>query len=160
MALGDFTLLENTSVGGRGGRVCNVLKGSTIYAGEPVGRVLGNTLVFACWNGSGQVGTDYIVGVAMTTSTATATADGTVVVDPLNSGKTYLVDPATASSWDTQAEYNALVGKRVTISLSGGNYTVNATDAAGNGLVVQPLDISQYPGKVAIAFRTGLSDLA
>ncbi len=138
----------------------NIAAGSTIYAGEPVGRALGQINVAAALNSSGVVGTDYIVGVATTTSTATASAAGTVDVLPLNNQITYLVNPATASLWDTQAEYDALVGKRITINLNAGAYTVNATDNSSNGLVVQALDISKYPGKVAVAFRTALSDLA
>lgn len=158
--LGDFTLLENNTLGGRGSRVYNIAAGSTIYAGEPVSRALGGTQVYASVNGAGVVGTDYIAGIAATTSTSTASAAGTVTVVPLNNQLTYLVAPAVAASWDTQAEYDALVGKRVTINLTGSTYTVNATDSANNGLVVQPLDISKYPGKVAVAFRSGLSDLS
>lgn len=160
MALGNFTILEQNTMTGRGGRLYNIAAGSTIYAGEPVGRLLGGINVFACINGAGVVGTDYVVGVATTTSTATASVAGTVDVMPLSSGITYLVAPAVAASWDTQAEYDALVGKRVTINLTTGVYTVNASDSANNGLIVMPLDISKYPGKVAVAFRAALSDVA
>lgn len=160
MAQGDMTILEQASTMGRGGRLYNVAAGSTIYAGEPVARALGGTTVAPAINSSPVVGTDYIAGVAVTNSTATASAAGTVDVLPLNSSTTYLIAPAVAASWDTQAEYDALVGKRVTLNLSAGVYTVNATDSANNGLIVMPLDIAKYPGKVAVAFRQACSDVA
>jgi hypothetical protein len=60
----------------------------------------------------------------------------------------------------TQSEYDALVGKRVLIDLTTGSYTILATDSANNGCVVQPLDISKQPGKVAFSFRDGCNYLA
>ncbi len=161
MSTGDFTVLEQASTNGRGGRLYNVFAGATaILAGEPVATVLGASSVTTTTVTSGVVGTDYIVGIAATNSTQSASVAGTVEVLPLNSGTTYLANPTTAASWDTQAEYDALVGSRVTITWAAGVYTVNATDNASNGLVVQALDISKYPGKVAIAFRQALSNLA
>jgi hypothetical protein len=38
-------------------------------------------------------------------------------------------------------------------------YTILAVDGATSGCVIQPLDISRYPGKVAFSFRNGVSDL-
>ncbi len=164
MALGDITIFEQASTqGGRGSRNYNVLASATIInAGEPVARALGGTTVTACANNAGQVGTDYVVGIAQTTSNNVSATGlpGTVVVYPLNNGTTYLIKPKVAASWDTQAEYNALVGKRVLIDLTSSSYTLLASDAAGNGCVVQPLDIAKYPGQVAFAFRAALSDLA
>lgn len=162
MALGDFVILAQASAqGGRGARRYNVALGATtINAGEPVARVLGATSVTACATSAGQVGTDYIVGIAATTSTQTASANGSVEIVPLSNQYTYLVAPKTASTWNTQTKYNDLVGKRVTIDLTSSTYTVNATDSSGNGLVVMPLDIALFPGKVAVAFRSALSDLA
>lgn len=160
MALGDITILEQNSEMGRGARLYNAATPTVINAGEPVARTLGGVTVTPAATSAGQVGTDYIVGIAATTSTNTATAVGVVNVYPLTSGTTYLISPKTAASWDTQAEYDALVGKRVTIDLTSSSYTLNATDASGNGCVVMPLDIAKYPGKVAFAFRAALSDLA
>jgi hypothetical protein len=160
MSIGDFTILEQNSMTGRGGRKYNVGAGTVINAGEPVARVLGGTSVTPCADNAGQVGTDYIVGIATTTSTNTASAFGSVNVMPLDSGITYLANPNSAAAYDTQAEYDALVGKRVLIDLTTGVYTVLNTDGAGNGLVVMPLDVAKNPGKVAVAFRAALSDLA
>lgn len=159
MSIGDFIILEQSSMTGRGGRLYNVASGTTIFAGEPVARALGATSVTPVQNSQGVVGTDYFVGIASTTSSATSTLNGSVDIIPLNNGTSWLVKPAVAATWNTQLKYNDLVGKRVTVNLTGGAYTVNATDAVNNGLVVMPLDISKYPGMVAVAFRAQLSDL-
>lgn len=169
MALGDFTVLEQFTSGGRGGRLYNVAAGTAIYAGDPVMvRALGSTVVEPALTSTPVVGTDYYVGIATTSSTNTASAAGTVYVVPLNNGITYLGNPDVAATWDTQAEYDALVGKRVLIKNSvsvtatptSGTYTVLASDSANNGCVVQALDVAKYPGKVAIAFRAAASNLA
>lgn len=161
MALGDITILEQNSTTGRGSRLYNVARGATaIYAGEPVQRSLGGTSVYAAFPSVPLVGTDYLVGIAATTSTQTTSANGTVDVFPLASGTTYLISPKVAATWDTQTEYDDLVGKRVLIDLTTGSYTLLATDNSSNGCVVMPLDIAKYPGKIAFAFRAAVSDLA
>lgn len=161
MALGDIILLEQaSSQGGRGARLYNIPSASAVVnAGEPVQTVLGSPWVSPCATNAGTTTTDFIVGIAATTSNNSATANGTVNVIPINNGQTWLISPKTSATWDTQAEYDALVGDRVTIDLTSSSYTLNATDAAGNGCVVQPLDIAKYPGKVAIAFRAVCSNL-
>ena len=60
----------------------------------------------------------------------------------------------------TQAEYDALVGARVLLDLTSGTYTILATDSANNGCVVEPLDISRFPNKVAFSIRAGANYLA
>ncbi len=161
MSTGDFTVLEQASTNGRGSRLYNVALGATaILAGEPVATTLGATNVTTTASTAGVVATDYIVGIAQTNSTQTATVNGLVEILPLNNGTTYLANPTVAATWNTQTKYDDLVGTRVTITLAAGVYTVNATDNSNNGLVVQALDIAKYPGKVAIAFRSALSNLA
>lgn len=170
MATGDFTILEQgSSNGGRGSRTYVVGTASTavINPGEPVTTTLGGATVVKMYGptgvtGVGQpvVGTDYVVGIAQTTSNQTATVTGTVEVFPTNSGTTWLVTPNAPTSFDTQAEYDALVGDRVLIDLTSGAYTVLGTDSATSGLVIQPLNVATYPGKIAVAFRAGLSNLA
>ncbi len=165
--IGDFTILDQSSSnGGRGSRSYNTASGANaINPGEPVVRGVTGSYVTRMY-GSGTTGsiapvvaTDYVVGIAQTTSTQTATIAGSVEVLPVNSGTTWLVSPTTAASWDTQAEYDALVGKRVLIDFASSTYTLAATDGTSNGLVVMPLDVLKYPGKVAVAFRSGLSDV-
>lgn len=172
MAQSDLTILDQAvSPGGVGGRLYNVAAGTPIYAGEPVQTVLGNTagnVVFPAITSTPVVGTTYYVGVATTNSTNTAAAAGTVNVLPLDNKQVWLGTPDVAATWDTQAEYDALVGARVLIKNSvtvtatptSGTYTILASDSATNGLVVQTLNVFQYPGKVAFAFRNGASYIA
>lgn len=169
MAQGDFVILEESSTqGGRGGRLYNVAAGTPIYAGEPVQTDLGGASVYPAVTSTPVVGTSYYVGIATTNSTNTSTAAGTVNVLPLFNQITYLGTPDVAATWDTQAEYDALVGDRVLIKNSvtvtatptSGTYTVLASDSANNGCVVQTLDVFRYPGKVAFALRAGASNLA
>lgn len=165
MALGDITLKENSgSNGGKGAKTYNVASSATlIYAGEPVAvNAVGDVVVIpmatsnpTCSTTAGVEGK--FVGIASTTSTNTASAAGTVQVIEVDPSMIYLISPKTAASWDTQSEYDALTGKRVTIDLTSSSYTLNATDSANNGCIVRPLDISKYPGKVAISFRIGTS---
>lgn len=168
MALGDLIELENSSVGGRGGRLYNVAAGTPIYAGEPVQRDLGGIVVYPALTSMPVVGTNYFAGVATTNSTNTASAAGTVNVIPLTAQITYLANPDVAATWDTQTEYDALVGKRVllknsvtvTATPTSGTYTILASDSANNGCVVQAMSIAEHPAKVAFAFRGGASDLS
>lgn len=104
--------------------------------------------------------TDYLAGIATSTSTQTASADGTVDVQFLSPGVVYLVAPNSAAAFDTQAEYDALVGDRVLLDLTDGVFTILATDGANNGCVIEPLDIKLYPGKVAFSIRAGVNYLA
>ncbi len=170
MALGDLKLLDPTSQGSGGGHLYNVAAGTPIYAGDPVQRFLGNStgkVVFPAITSTPVVATDFYVGVATTSSTNTTSAAGTVNVIPLNSSQVWLVTPDAPTSWDTQAEYDALVGARVLLKNSvsvtstpaGGTYTLLASDSSSNGCVVQTLDVFKYPGKVAFSFRAGASDL-
>lgn len=174
MALGDLIVLEaSTTQGSRGGRLYNVAAGTPIYAGEPVQQVaVGNVVVVPALTStpvvSASAGVEGLyAGVATTSSTNTATAAGTVLVQPINSAITYLANPDVATSWDTQAEYDALVGKRVllknsvsvTATPTSGTYTILASDSAANGCTVQAMNIAEHPAKVAFAFRTGTSNL-
>ncbi len=109
-----------------------------------------------------------MIGVAATTATNTASATGVVTVTPVDADLSYLVNPDVAATWNTQAKYDALVGARVLLknsvtvgsTPSNGAYTLLATDSTNNGCEVQPLDISKYPGKVAIRFREGCNFLS
>lgn len=161
--IGDIELLSSrTGFGYPGARTYNVAASATlINAGEPVGiNALGDTVVIPMVTNQPDASTHLAVGVAVTTSTNTASAAGTVTVQPISSGDTWLIKPKVAASWDTQAEYDALVGKRVLIDLTTGSYTILASDSANNGCVIMPLDITRYPGQVAFAFRAGTSYLS
>lgn len=161
MAIGDITILEQASMTGRGARTYNVAAGATtINPGEPV--MFGDratVTVVAAGNNFPIASSDYFVGIAATTSTQTTGTAGTVGVYPVDALVTYLVNPKVAASWDTQAEYDALVNKAVLLDLTSGVYTLLATDATINGLKVVPMRVIEHPGKVAIAVKTAASDL-
>lgn len=161
MALNDIQYLNDATFGTAGSVKYAVAAGATtINPGEPVLKALGGFVVTAMATNKPVVGTDFLAGIAETTSTQTASVAGEVYVRPLIPGQIYLINPNAPTSWDTQAEYDALVGDRVLIDLTGGSYTILATDGATSGCVIMPLDVSKYPGKVAFSFRNGVSYLS
>jgi len=159
MALNDIVIYSEGAFGYPGDRNFAVASGAaaSINAGEPVSKALGATVVAALATSKPVVGTDYMAGIASTISTDTATAAGTVSVTKLVDGDSYLISPKVASTWNTQAKYDALVGARVTFDLTAGTYTINSTDGSGNGLVVEPLDIVKVPGKVRFSISSGVA---
>jgi hypothetical protein len=83
-----------------------------------------------------------------------------VDVIPNLPGMTYLGVPQDSTQYDTQAEYDALVGARVLLSYTAaGVFTVFHTDGSTYGAIVEPLDITLHPGKVRFSLRQGLSYL-
>jgi hypothetical protein len=136
---------------------------TAIKYGEPVKlKTAGSEYVIPLADAEPVVGTTtFVAGIAATNSTQTSTADGTVeVFKPLN-GAVYLATPKTASDIDTQAKYNALVNTPVLFDLTAGVYTVDVgATSATSGLVVCPLDISKYPGKVAFGIKEGATIFA
>ena len=164
MALGDITIYSENAFGYPGDDVFSVAaSATTIKAGEPVSKPLGNSagaVVAPLATNKPVVATDFMAGIAATTSTNTAGAAGTVRVTKLVPGVSYLIAPNSSAAYDTQAEYDALVGARVLFDLTTGVYTILASDGATSGLVVEPLDISKFPGKVRFSIRAGVSYLA
>lgn len=161
MAKNDISIYDNAAFGYPGDDEYAVAASATLVnTGEPVSKALGSSVVAPLATSKPVVGTDYLAGIAANTSTNTASAAGKVKVTKLVPGMTFLIAPKTAATWNTQALYDALVGARVTFDLTSSTYTINATDGSTNGLVVMPLDISKYPGKVRFAIRAGASYLA
>lgn len=161
MALGDIKVLRPAQFGDTGSKQFAVAASSTtIKPGEPVAKALGGYVVTPMATNKPEVGTDYLAGIAMTESTNTASAAGVVDVMPLVPGVVYIMSPNVAATWDTQAEYDALVGDRVLIDLTSSSYTILAADSVNNGCVIEPLDVKKYPGKVAFSFRNGVNYLA
>jgi hypothetical protein len=167
MALGDIQIYSKDNGFGYPGEISYKTATSAttaINAGEPVAKALGNTsgsVVTALATSKPVVGTDYLAGIAATSSTETATVTGTVSVTKVDPGLTYLISPKVGSTWGivatpVQSTYDALVGARVTFDLTSGVYTLNATDSSANGLVVEPLNIVQFPGKVRFSIRSGV----
>ncbi len=125
---------------------------------------------------NGSANNSYMLGVAATTSneTTSGNVNGAVSVTPIDADVTYLISTLVTSTYFgqpssgvalQQKQYDINVGNRVTFarsagvgaSMLGGTYTLNATDATGNGLIVEELDIAKFPGKVRFSFRKGLS---
>lgn len=158
MAQGNIMPYENTGLqnGGLKYKVTANSNGSSgsqgnILPGEPVQKLAGAAGVTAMLTNS-PTATNRVVGVAADQSTDTASADGTVTVIPARTGQLWLIAPKVAATWNTQAKYNALCGARVLIDLTTGVYTLLAADGAGNGCIVEFLDIARYPGQVAFSF--------
>lgn len=77
-------------------------------------------------------------GLAKSVSTDTAAASGSVeVILPLP-GLVYVGSPKTAGAADTEAEIQAVSGKRVVLDLTSTNWTVDtaAADGIGNAVVI------------------------
>jgi hypothetical protein len=172
MAVNDVTLFDDgIAVPGSKRYAVHAGRASAIVAGDLVLQSLGTKYVTAWTAGGGasavkpSVGTDFVVGLATSKSTETTSADGVVDVMPIVPGMTFLVAPNSAASWDTQAEYDALVGDRVLLNYSAtGVFTILATDYGGNatnglgsGCVVEPLDIAKHPNKVRFSLKQRLS---
>jgi len=166
MASGDVLIYKPGVFGSRGTSTHKVAAGAvaSIKAGEFVLKTLGSAYV-TVWTASNSakpvVGTDYLAGYSMSDSTETASADGYVEIMELTPGQQFLMNPDVAATWDTQAEYDALVGDRVLLKTSStGVQTLLASDSATSGIVIMPLDITKFPGKVAVSIRAGASYLA
>lgn len=156
MAVNDIIPFENSnSVHMNGTLKYAVAAGATtINPGEPVQKVAGAATVTALATNSPTT-TNRIVGVAMSTSTQTASVAGTVDVVPATAGQIWLISPKVAAGFtDSQTNYNTQIGKRVLLDLTSGVYTILAVDGASQGCIVEYNDLSRYPGKVAFSWSS------
>jgi hypothetical protein len=161
MAVNDILFAQPSSFGVTGSKRFYVSTGVTVInPGEPVGNKTLGAAAYAIplatstpvWN------TDYMIGIAESTSTNTATVGGVVDVIPLVTGVLYTILPKVAATYGlgstpVQATYTALVGSRVTFDLTAGAYTLNSTDAATNGCVVEYQDVKLANGRVLFSIR-------
>lgn len=154
MAKGDIVPFENSNSHGMAGTITYVVASgaaASINAGEPVQKLAGAANVTALVTNA-PTATNRIVGVAMSVSTDTVAASGLVQVAPAAPGQIWMIAPKVLTTWNTQAKINALVGARVLIDLTTGTYTLLAADGAGNGCIVEYIDIVRYPGLVAFSW--------
>ena len=160
MAVNDITQVNSATFGANSDVKYNVAANATaILVGEPVARALAGVTVTQAATNSPVASSIYWVGIAKSASTQTASVAGTVQVQPFLPGQIWSVKPKVAASWDTQAEYDALVGKRVLMDLTTSSFTILAADSANNGLIVMPLTISEDPGRVHFSVRATAIDM-
>jgi len=159
--LGNIQIFTEGAFGYPGDEEYAVASGTTasIVAGTPVKKALGGAAVAAESTNTPVVATDFWAGIAASTSTETASAAGTVKVTKLDPNLTYLIAPKVAATWDTQAEYDALVGDRVLLDLTSSTWTILAADSATYGCVIMPLNVAKHPGMVRFAIRNGVNYL-
>lgn len=154
MAKGDIQPFESTGSAKMNGSATYVVASGTtasINPGEPVQKLAGAANVTALLTNS-PTATNRIVGVAASVSTETASVSGLVQVVPADPNQVWMIAPKVAATWNTQAKINALVGARVLIDLTTSTYTILAADGAGNGCIVEYIDITRYPGMVAFSW--------
>jgi hypothetical protein len=154
MSLGDIKwLTSKNGTGFPGSAEYSVAASATlIYPGEPVAlNALGDASVIPMATNAPVVGTHFVVGIAVSTSTNTAAAAGKVQVVPADPNDVWVVRPKVAATFDTQAKYDALANDRVLLDLTTGAYTILAADGATYGCVIQPKKIGD--GLVAFSFR-------
>lgn len=133
---------------------------ASIKAGEPVMKTLGAAGVVIATTSKPVVATDFFVGIAVSDSTDTASADGYVDVREIDVRDTWSIAPKLSTDFNTQAKYAALVGDRNTLDLTSSTWTINNADGSTSGCVTQFLnDINVYPGRVLFSFRMGASYL-
>ena len=164
MAVNDVQFLMPGGFGSVGTRKYYVGGQVTaINPGEPVGfKALGaNSYVIPLATSTPVWNTDYMVGIAQSSTTLAASSQ-TVDVFPLVPGVFYKCAPNVAATYGlgstpVQATYNALVGSRVTFNLTTGTYTLNSTDSANNGLVVEWQDVKTAAGLVLFSIRNSAS---
>lgn len=140
MARGDIKIVD---VGGHSvvpTRRYQTDAGTTaILAGEPVILTTIGTSVYAAAAADGDptIGTDYLLGIAASDSTHTASVDGTVGVYVPLPGVVYRGKAKSAAAADTEAEILALANKRGVFDLTSSVYTLDtaAADGATNGLI-------------------------
>lgn len=162
MAIGDIMFYNSPACGYAGDASFQVAAGAvgSILPGEPVTKALGQQYVLPMATNMPVVATDFLAGIAASTSTDTVALDGKVKVTKIVPGTIYLAKPLVPATFGTQALYDALVGSRVLMDLTAGDYRILAADAATNGFVIEDLDIAVYPGVVAFSIRNGASYLA
>ena len=103
MALGDITIYNEVSGSALASRTHQVVSGGTppaINAGELVGKTVGTNYVIIAANAAVDASstTAKIAGVAASTSTETASADGSVQVVPMGE-RIWLIKPQTAATY-------------------------------------------------------------
>ncbi len=151
-------LVGDPKFGSIGALTYNVAASATlINPGEPCLITLGTWVVSPMATGEPTVATDYLAGIAVSTSTNTATAAGKVQVRPIVAGQIYEMAPNVAIT--SQTIYDGYLGYRVLIDLTSTTYTILVADNATYGCIILPNNLARNPGKVRFTFRAAVSNL-
>lgn len=133
---------------------------ATIKVGEPVkvrGAEGGNDVIILA-TGDPEIGTDIVVGIAMSESTETSTVDGTVEVFIPTPGSSLLRCRATTpANVNTAAKRLALLNDTVTFDLTGTTFTVNENEGVDDnvhGLVI--VDINTSNGDIDFVIKSNV----
>ena len=119
------------------GSVQSIAAGDPVTLADATGAATGAVKIAG--DGDPIVGSGHrFAGIAKSDSTDTATVAGIVQVWLPLPGIIYSGKAKTSSTADTQAEINALQGKRVVLDLTSTTWSVDAaaTDAITNGIVI------------------------
>lgn len=125
---------------------------TAILAGEPVKlKSAGSPYVIPLADAEPVIGTTTaVIGIAKSTGTHTASADGSVDVYMPLAGVIYKAKAKTAASFDTQSEINALCGDNVLFDLTSSSYTID--QSAGNGATSGVMIIGGNPTTKEVYF--------
>jgi hypothetical protein len=97
-----------------------------ILVGEPVKmKADGSPYAIPLATGDPEIGTDQFLGIAMSASSHTATADGVVSVFQPGTDSVLECKATTVANVDTKAEIDALINDTVTFDLTGSTYTID-----------------------------------
>lgn len=142
MALNDIRIMDVAGANVLPVRTYQVASGavSSIKAGEPVIMTTIGTSQYAALAADADptIGTDYLLGIAASTSTDTVAAAGTVDVYLPLPGVVYRAKAKSAAAADTDTEIKALANKRTIFDLTSSVWTIDtaAADGATNGLIL------------------------
>lgn len=99
---------------------------ATIKPGEPVKMASdGSPFAILLATGDPEIGTDQMIGIAVSESTETASADGVVAVFVPGPNSVLECKATTSTAFDTKSEIDALVNDCVTFDLTNGVFTVD-----------------------------------
>lgn len=136
MARSDFKVIWPTQSPFAIRRIVAAGGAQTINAGEPTKEGSSGAVAIMV-DGDGTTSQKFS-GIAKSDSTDTASAAGEVYTYVPFPGMMYVGKAKTAANADTQAEIDALMGKRVVFDLTSTAWTVDtaAANAATNGVVI------------------------
>lgn len=136
------------------GAVASITPGKPVKIGGT-----GNNYVTLLATGDPEIGTDRMVGITASTSTDTASADGTVDVYMVKPGVTVMRCKATTTTnVDTDAEVLAILNDSVTFDLTSTTFTVDedeGDDPDVHGLLIT--GVNKDTGEVDFMLKEGAS---